>query len=119
MMSLDEAEHYADHGRFKEAWVAVEEFNMEVRMSPRALRVCLRCCTGLARWDLGNEIAALLSEGGVPDRETAAAFYHLLAVAHLQDGDLAEARAAAGRAVDAWKPARVELLEDNRLAGLF
>lgn len=118
-VTLDEAEYHADHQRFEQAWGTVENLPPDLRMTPRALRVRLRCCAGLAYWDTGSELAKLLADGSIEDREGAAKFYHLLAVAHLQDGDLAEARAAAGRAVDAWKPARIELLEDNRLAGLF
>ncbi|WP_035610946.1 hypothetical protein [Haloferula sp. BvORR071] len=118
-MSFDEAEHHADRRRFRQAWAVIDELPPDARMTPRALRVSLRCCAGLARWDLGQEIAALLATGEMPDRECAAGFYHLLAVAHLQDGDKREAILAASRAVDAWKPARVELFEDNRLAGLF
>lgn len=118
-MTLDEAEHHADHGRFEQAWGTVDQLPSTLSMTPRALRVRLRCCSGLAYWNTGSEIARMLSDGSIEDRAMAAKFYHLLAVAHRQDGDLVEARAAAGRAVDAWKPAQAELLEDTRLAGLF
>lgn len=118
-MTLDEAEYHAEKRRFEDAWAAIDVCPSGMRVTPRALRIRLRCCGGLARWDTGGEIARLLVEGDPSDRECASRFYHSLAVAHLQDGDLADARAAAGRAVDAWKPAQIEMLEDNRLAGLF
>ncbi len=60
-----------------------------------------------------------LAEGGDYDRTAAAAFYHLLAVAHLQDGHLADARCVAAKAVAAWRLSRLAMLGDNRLANLF
>lgn len=118
-MTLSEAERFADLLRFEKAWAAIDDLPPDERMTPRALRLRLRCCCGLARWDIGKELAATLAEGEAYDRIAAAAFYHVLAVAHLQDGDLADAREVASKAVDAWKPARIAMLEDNRLAGLF
>lgn len=118
-MSFSDAERLADSRRFAAARAAIDELLAEERRTNRALQVRLRCCCGLSRCDMGKEIAALLAEGEVKDPIAAAGFYHLLAVAHRQEGNLADAREVASRAVGAWKPARIATLQDNRLGGLF
>jgi hypothetical protein len=118
-MTLDEAERLADQHKFEEALIAIKFLSLAELLAPSTSRLQLRCYTALCRWDAGSDLAADLAQRREPDRICAAAFYHALAVAHLQDGDLADARKVACMAVDAWKPARMAMFVDTRLAGLF
>lgn len=116
---IERAEHLADLLKYEEAWAAVEALPPEQRTTPAALRVRLRCCCGLTRWDLGKEIASVLEAGDWDDRIIVAAFYHALAIAQLQDGDREEARESAKKAIAAWEVSRLTMLEDRRLEGLW
>jgi len=118
-MNSRHAEHLADLRRYEEAWAAVDALPPEQRTTPAALRVRLRCCCGLTRWDLGEEIASVLEAGDAESRVVAAAFYHALAIAQLQDGDRDDARESAKKAIAAWGVARLAILEDRRLEGLW
>ncbi|MCH7226766.1 hypothetical protein [Haloferula sp. A504] len=109
---LSEAEGLADLGLWQDAWEALEAFPAEERATPAALRVRLRCCPGVGAWEIGEHLAATLREGKEADRETAAGFYHALAVFHAKAGNRDAAEVAIKCAVDAWADIRVALIED-------
>lgn len=118
-LQLDAAERLIGRRRFLEAWETIESLDANARISPRALRVRLQCCCGLARWEMGRALADLLAAGDPEDRVIAAGYYHALAVAQLQDGDREDARESIKKAISAWEIARLPILEDRRLEGLW
>ena len=118
-MNIDRAEKYAALNRFEAAWDILESLPLPERIMPRSRRLRLLCQARMAKWEQGELLASSMIHGDEDDRLIAAAFYHTLAVAHLQDRSYAEARAAAQAAVAAWPGSHLSMLDDPRLDGLF
>ena len=116
-----EAQGFAELGLFADAWSLIDDLPPAMRTHPEALRVRLVCCTGLQKWELGEDLARLLGEVGNPLelRETAGKF-HLANARHLLRSGCRDA--AVGevlRLAKCWPEGRVLILDDPGLSGLL
>ncbi|MCH7227343.1 hypothetical protein [Haloferula sp. A504] len=114
---LSETEGLADLGLWQDAWDALEALPAEERATPAALRVRLRCCPGVGAWEIGEHLAGVLCDGKDSDRESAAGFYHALAVFHARAGRVEGARDSITAAASAWPDIRAAMLDDPALEG--
>jgi hypothetical protein len=119
MATVTEAEGLAELGLWQDAWDALEALSGDAWKTSEAWRVRLRCCPHLGAWNAGTEIADLLKEGHDPDRETAARFYHALALRWLGEGDRYAAGLAIKAAAKAFPYHRLAMLDDPQLSDLL
>ena len=116
-----EAEGYAELGMFMEAWECLEDFPAVQRSHPEALRVRLQCCTGLERWELGEDLARIVGEFSNPLRfREVAGRFHLAHARHLAEaGKTTEAKEQVRIMARSWPEGRLTVLDDSTLGELF
>lgn len=114
-VTITEAEGYADLGMWRDACEALEALSSEVRATPRALRVRLRCCPPLGAWGIGEHVAGLLRDGSRCDKACAAGFYHANARRLLKAGDRRGAGESIKAAMEAFPECRRLMLLDAQL----
>lgn len=102
MITLREAEGFAELGLWQDAWDAIDELPPDERMKPAALRLRLEICSYLEAWEPGSAVAKLLSEGDETDRKAAGCYYRELAKLYIAHGEIDSARVALRDRVSAW-----------------
>ncbi|MGC4017481.1 MAG: hypothetical protein QM755_23650 [Luteolibacter sp.] len=118
-MSIDVASGYIMLELWEDALEALEDLSPDERSTPDVMVLRLRCCRGMAKWDLGSVLAELLRHGNEEHRHAAAEFWHALAAAEMADGNLDFAREAARKAATASPDVRLAMLDDPALASLW
>ncbi|MCW1917044.1 hypothetical protein OJ996_25870 [Luteolibacter sp. GHJ8] len=119
MVTLKEAEGFAELGLWQDAWDTIDKLPADERMKPAALRLRLVICPYLEAWGPGAAVAKLLCGGDETDRKTAGCYYRDLAKLYIAHGEIDSARVALRDCVEAWPEVRPELLDDPVIARLL
>jgi hypothetical protein len=77
-------------------------------------------CTGLKRWELGSEVARVISPSHpLPVRESAGQFHLAHAAALCGSGDVYKARAAVAALARVWSEGRALALDSVAVAAVW
>ena len=103
-----------------DAWNALEALPPSSRTLTDALKVRLMICTKLDHWEMGKEIAAVLSPGqDYQVREAAGRFHLAHAIALCASGDIAGARAAIAALSTVWPEGQALAVDCDALAAVW
>ena len=90
------------------------------RVRPAVLAVRLMVCQGLARWELGQEVARYIGPDDDSMHREAAGRFHLgHAIALCAAGDVVAARAAVGALAVVWPEGRALALDSDALEAIW
>jgi hypothetical protein len=117
---IGEADGLASLGLYGDAWEVLETLPPAERVRPAVLAVRLMVCQGLARWELGQEIARHIGPSDAPRHREAAGRFHLgHATALCAAGEVLRARAAVGALAIVWPEGRALALDSDALAAVW
>lgn len=102
-------------GRYAEAWESLDDIPAQDRAEASILALRLRICIAVARWDMGCEIARILSISPRFDFRMASAEFYLAYAAHLAEKEFrnVEASAFVNRAIHLWPGCLANLPEGD------
>ena len=117
---IDEADGLASLGLYGDAREVLETLPPAHRVRPAVLAVRLMICQGLARWELGAEVARYIGPGDAARQREAAGRFHLgHAIALCAAGDVLRARAAVAALSAVWPEERALTLDSEALAAVW
>lgn len=115
-----QAEGFAELGLYDFAWEVLETLPPADRVRPAVLAVRLMVCLGMARWELGQEVARYIGpEDDSRHREAAGRFHLGHAIALCAAGEVLRARAAVGALAVVWPEGRALALDSAPLAAVW
>ncbi len=117
---IDEAEGLAFLGLYVDAWEVLESLPPADRVRPAVLAIRLVICLGMARWELGQEVAHCIGADDEASHREAAGRFHLgHAIALCAAGEVQLARGAVGALSVVWPEGRALVLDCDALAAVW
>ena len=117
---IEAAEGFALLGMDVDAWDALEALPARCRTWPAVLRVRLRICTASNRWEMGAEIAKVITPAYTePVREAAGRFHLAQAQMFCALGDTKAARSAVTELAAVWPEGRTLVVESDALDAIW
>ncbi len=114
--ALNRAEGFCQLCLWQEAWNATEELQKCDKAHPEVAALRLRIVIKLAKWEVGEEVANMVSESPRIEFRRSAAQYFLGRAREIYlDGDRSEARFQFQKAINAWPGIDREFTERDRV----